>query len=135
MPGFADLPQQIQDLRPAVASAVTGVIIGTTMPISGAGRVDEVAGASLVLCHAYSPSTPDEILREAAIRVTAWLIGTRANARSERKVDPSGAGLGNPVSESDGNAERATQLRGAVAVVAVQGPAWRGNLMWPWKAP
>ena len=93
MPGFADLPQQVQDLRPAVASAVTGIVIGTTMPISGAGRVAEVAQAALVLCHTYAPGTPDEILREAAIRVTAWIIGTRANARSERKVDPSGAGL------------------------------------------
>ena len=93
MPGFADLPQATQDLQPAVTSAVTGTIIGTTMPISGAGRVAEVAQTALVLCYTSAPGTPDEILREAAIRVTAWLIGTRANARSERKVDPSGAGL------------------------------------------
>ena len=93
MPGFADLPQATQDLHPAVASAVTGAIVGTTMPTSGAGRVAEVARAALVLCHTYAPGTPDEILREAAIRVTAWLIGTRPNARTERKADPSGTGL------------------------------------------
>ena len=32
-------------------------------------------------------------MREAGVRCAAWLIGTRPNARSERKVDPSGAGL------------------------------------------
>ena len=93
MAGFADLPQEVQDLQPAVAAAVTGTVVGTTMPIGGGGRVDEVAQTSLVLCHTYAPGTPDEILREAAVRVTAWLIGTRPNARSERKSDPSGAAL------------------------------------------
>ena len=76
-----------------MASAVTGIVIGTTMPISGAGRVDEVAETALVLCHRYSPGAPAEIMREAGVRCAAWLIGSRAHARSERKVDPSGAGL------------------------------------------
>ena len=93
MAGFADLPQTIQDLQPEVTAAVTGIIIGTTMPIGGGGRVAEVAQTALVLCHTYAPGTPDEILRESAIRVTAWLIGTRPNARSEKKSDPSGAAL------------------------------------------
>ena len=40
------------------------------------------------------------------------------NARSERKVDPSGAGLEIHVSESDGNAERAAQLSGALSLLS-----------------
>ena len=93
MPGFADLPVEIQDLKTSVSQAVTGAVSGTTTPISGSARVDEVAETALVLCHRYSPGAPAEIMREAGVRCAAWLIGTRANARSERKVDPSGAGL------------------------------------------
>ena len=91
MAGFADLPQAVKDLKPSVSQAVTGAVSGTTTPTSGAGRVDEVAETALVLCHRYAAAAPAEVMRESAVRTSAWLIGTRPNARSERKADPSGA--------------------------------------------
>ena len=91
MPGFDDLPQEVRDLKTSVSQAVTGAVSGTTTPTSGAGRVDEVAETALVMCYRYAPDAPAEVMREAGVRCAAWLIGSKAHARSERKADPSGA--------------------------------------------
>ena len=91
---FAELPAAVRALETSVAEAITGSILGVVAGGPAASlRYTEVAEASLAMVHDYAPAAPLELKREAAIRLSGWIIGTRPHASGSRSEDPSGTSL------------------------------------------
>ena len=75
---LADLPQEIQDLVTPVSDAITGTILGRER--TAIRRERDIAEAAVIECYGYAPQAPIPTLREAAIRLSGWMLGTRPHA-------------------------------------------------------
>ena len=90
---FNDLPQPIKDLLPFVAGDISGVVIGNTDQGATDPRLQRIAQTALILAHRYAPSSPIEIMREAATRCAGYLAGTRPHVSRQNIASPSGTGI------------------------------------------
>ena len=80
---------ELAQITTTVASRITGTILGRER---SAGVVEmEIAGAAVTFCYDIAPGTPQEILREAAIRLAGWLYGNRPHVVEHEFTDPSGS--------------------------------------------
>ena len=85
------LPDDVAGLIPAVAAAALGGVIGRDMPPDE--RTNAVAGAALCAVHDYAPGAPVALKREAAIRLSGWLLGAAPHATRRKTADPSGTSM------------------------------------------
>lgn len=89
--GFSDLPIEIRNLEQDLTGDLVGAVVGTTSSSPHDARLAKSTQSALITCFEYCPNAPIEIIREGALRMASWLIGTRANAQIEQTTDPSGA--------------------------------------------
>ena len=88
-----ELPEDVQALAPAVATALRGAVLGRED--SGGTREGMIAGAALKACYAYAanPGIDLDVLREAAIRLGGAMLGDRPHVIASKEADPSGTAV------------------------------------------
>ena len=87
---FDDLPQEVKDLATAVRSQA-GPVIGSAVMTDT--RTMDVAKAALLTVHDYAPGAPVELLQEAAVRLSGWMLASNPGMNRKDITDPSGAAL------------------------------------------
>lgn len=85
------LPSNVAALKPDVANAIKGAILGSTGLADA--EFSDIAGAALFQCYCYAPGAPLDVLKRAAIRHAGWDAGRRPHAIAETTKDPSGTEL------------------------------------------
>ena len=83
-----ELPQEITDLVPVIAAAITGTILGRER--SASDRLLAIAEAAVCEVYHYAPAAPLALLRESSIRYAGWVAGSRPHVTASTTKDPSG---------------------------------------------
>ena len=76
-------------LTSTVAARITGTVLGREASRASAVEI-EIAGASVIFCCQVAPDAPTPVMREAAVRLGAWLYGNRPHVVEHEFIDPSG---------------------------------------------
>ena len=83
---------ELAALTSRVAARITGTVLGREAPSTSTVEM-EIAGAAVIFVNDVAPNAPESILREAAIRLSAWIYANRPHVSEHGITDPSGTSI------------------------------------------